>query len=463
MSEETTAVRFDFNGSVRLAERGEKLSGNAGALLLRETDDRLGVTGWLAGKLFDPRNQVFVVHDLAALLRTRLQLIALGHRDQGDADLLRMDPALRLAVSEHAGLTPLADGLGLASQPTMSRLIDILATPTNLHHLHEGLIEGAIRCGGRGKGLAAKQAIIDIDSLPIEVHGHQVGSQWNGHYGIRCFHPLVAMLHTGHWIGMELRPGNAHTAENCIDFLVPLVQRIEAETGHKPRLRGDAGFPSGATLDNLEATGCEYVFRIRNNSVLDELAKPHLVRPAGRRPREPREWVYDLTYKAGSWSKERRVILVVQERKDELYLHHFVLITNASKQSWSAEKLLADYRQRGTMEGHLGELKSVMAPALSCALRGENRNDGKAGDPEFRNAATMLLFALAYNLAHTARLVHARATRNPCALAQLRKKLLAVPALLVVSARRATLAVNSAIAAAWAKFLAVLQSVPKAA
>jgi hypothetical protein len=463
VSEETTAVRFDFNGSVRLAERGEKLGGNAGALLLRETDDRLGFTAWLARKLLDPRNPVLVVHDLAALLRARLQLIALGHRDQGDADLLRMDPALRLAVSEYAGLTPLADGLGLASNPTMSRLIDILAVPTNLHHLYEGLIEGAVRCGERGEGFAAKRAVIDIDSLPIEVHVHQGGSEWSGHYGIRCFHPLVAMLDTGHWIGMELRPGNAHTAEKCIDFLVPLVQRIEEQAGHKPGLRGDAGFPSGATFDNLEASGCEYVFRIRNNSVLEELARPHLVRPAGRRPKEPREWVHDLTYKAGSWSKERRVILVVQERKGELYLHHFVLINTASKQSLSAEKLLADYRQRGTMEGHMGELKSVMAPALSCALRGENRNGGKAGDPEFRNAATMLLFALAYNLAHTARLVHVRATRNPCALAQLRKNLLTVPPFLVVSARRVTLAVNSAIAAAWARSLAVLHSVPRAA
>ena len=69
----------------------------------------------------------------------------------------------------------------------------------------------------------------------------------------------------------------------------------------------------------------------------------------------------------------------------------------ASRQSWSAEKLLADYRQRGTMEGHLGELKSVMAPALSCALRGENRNGGKAGDPEF--LATIKAKAASFSLA----------------------------------------------------------------
>jgi len=31
-----------------------------------------------------------------------------------------------------------------------------------------------------------ERVTIDIDSLSIEVHGHQAGSEWNGHYGIRC-------------------------------------------------------------------------------------------------------------------------------------------------------------------------------------------------------------------------------------------------------------------------------------
>lgn len=461
MGEDTTRIRFGCNGSIRVAARGEKLSGNAGAMLLREVDDKIGVTKQLGRSLHDPRNPLLVQYTMTELLRTRLQMIALGFRDQGDADLLRRDPILRVAVSDSAGLSPLGDTT-LASQPTMSRLIDTLAIPSNLHKIHSGLLEGAIRCGRDGRGLAKERTTIDIDSFPIEVHGHQAGSEWNGHYGIRCYHPLIAMLDTGHWIGVELRAGNEHTAAGLHPFLEPLLDGVEAATGHKPRVRGDAGFPSGATLDALEARGNEYVFRIRNNPALDAIAAPLLKRPEGRRPKEPREWVHDLEYQAKSWDKPRRIVVVVQERKDDLFLHHFVLITNASKASWTAEQLVADYRQRGTMEGRIGELQSVLMPALSCTMRGEDRTARDASAVQFRNAATLVLFALAYNLAHAARLVFVRATKNACALDRFRKKLLAVPALVIISARRATIALNAGLADLWSRFLRTL-AVPNAA
>ena len=34
--------------------------------------------------------------------------------------------------------------------------------------------------------------VIDIDSLPVEVHGEQPGSAWNGYYHRRVYHPIVA-------------------------------------------------------------------------------------------------------------------------------------------------------------------------------------------------------------------------------------------------------------------------------
>jgi hypothetical protein len=97
VGEEATSVRFGCNGSVRLAARGEQMSGNAGAMLLREVDDTIGVTKQVARQLRGPRNPLLVSYTMTELLRTRLQMIALGFRDQGDADLLRRDPVLRAA------------------------------------------------------------------------------------------------------------------------------------------------------------------------------------------------------------------------------------------------------------------------------------------------------------------------------------------------------------------------------
>ena len=151
-----TGVRFDFNGSIRVAARGEQLSGNAGALLLRAIDDAVGVTRQLAQDLHDPRDPSLVHYRLSELLRTRLQMIALGYRDQGDADLLRRDPVLRLAVSDAAGLSPLG-GSTLASQPTVSRLIDTLAIPSNL-----AAVPALVVVSARRATLAVNTAVADL-------------------------------------------------------------------------------------------------------------------------------------------------------------------------------------------------------------------------------------------------------------------------------------------------------------
>jgi hypothetical protein len=46
---------------------------------------------------------------MGELLSIRLHMLALGYRDQGGVDLLRPDPALRFAVSDSAGVTPLSE------------------------------------------------------------------------------------------------------------------------------------------------------------------------------------------------------------------------------------------------------------------------------------------------------------------------------------------------------------------
>ena len=92
-----------FNSYVSVEARPERLTAEPGALPLREIDERLGVTRWLAEHLDDPRNPELITHPLNELLRTNILLKAQGWRDQDDADHLRDDPALRLAVSNRRG------------------------------------------------------------------------------------------------------------------------------------------------------------------------------------------------------------------------------------------------------------------------------------------------------------------------------------------------------------------------
>ena len=489
-----TSFPLTFNGSIKVEARPERLTGDLGTLILRELDERLGWTDFLAGRLRDPRNPLFITHPIVELLRTRMYMIAQGWNDQDDADHLRNDPAFRLAVSTRGGDRPLRSAEengtqdlipdGLASQPSMSRLIDILATNRNRHVLHEGLPVAVGFSVRAERGHRFQTATLDVDSFPIEVHGHQAGSAYNGHYQTRIFHPLVAMLsETGDFVAARLREGNASTAEGLEDFLIPALDWMEREICVVASVRGDAGMPSEPILARLEARKNGYCFRLTSNAVLERLAGPHLKRPPGRRPKEERVFFRELRYKADKWSGERRVVLVMIDRAEELFLHHFFLLSNWSEEQMPGEDLLAFYRNRGTHEGHLGEFMNALKVALSCTSRPKKCYGGQAvkkhwpsRTPEgdfFANEATLLLHVWAYNLVNRVRHIVERALpqeRGPSAepnpggwsLSRVQQLVLRVVARFLLHSRRVVAVVGETSATLWnslAPFIARFPSV----
>lgn len=464
MGEELNAFRAMFNRSIRVEGRPERLTAEAGAIALREILERLGIIEWLVERIGDPRHQHLITHPMSELLRTPILLMAQGWRDQDDADALRLDSAMRLAVSDRAGVSPLEtrdreEGVelghnppvpdGLASQPTLSRLMKTLSSETNRGVLREGLLELASRrFRATRHGHRVRHLTIDVDSLPVEVHGHQPGSEYNGHYHARIYHPLVASVaETGDMLDVRLRPGNAHTADGALDFIDALVDRVEEKMCQVAAIRIDAGFPEEKLLAGLEQRQTPYVARVRNNAVLDRMAAPYLRRPPGRRPCKPRTWLYEMEYQAGTWSRARRVVLVVLEREEELFLHHFWLITNWSPEQMSGQALLDMYRQRGTAEGLMGELMSVLEPALSSAPRPKKHYRGHPLEPTKSstidsfavNETILVLNLFAYNVMHAARVMMGDTTNEGWSLERLRERVLRIPARVLTHARRATI------------------------
>lgn len=463
MGETLPLFKTSFNHSVQVESRSEHLTGEAGALIQREIMDRLGIIDWLDERLTDARNPERVTYPLADLVRTHLLLLGQGWRDQDDADRLRQDPALRVARSSCRGQTPLDEGQVLASQPTLSRLIENLSNEHNRSVLRDAISEAAIRRvrmlnGGRRR----KTLTLDIDSLPVEVHGHQPGSEWNGHYGRRIYHPLIASCaETGDLLDGVLRPGQVGSAEGGLDFILTQVDRCRARLAERVMVRFDAGFPDGKTLSGLEARPVEYVGRIRNNRVLNAMAEPHLKRPPGRPPEQPRIWCHEHRYQAGSWDRARRLVLVVLEQPDDLFLHHFWLVTNIPERKTSGLELLAQYRQRGKAEAHFGELMDVLNPALSASPR-------PWGDPEraalltttgvYRNNETLfLMHLLAYQVLHTGRCVMEKTTGQGWSLRRFRERLLRAAARVVKQARRLTFIVAWSVAEDWQRLWRKLQ------
>ena len=166
-----------FNRSVRVEAGNERITRDSGAASGREVLCRSRIVRWLAGRLSDARNPGRVRHPLTSLLRTAMLLVAQGRRDHNDAAVFEDDPAFRLAVSDRAGTTPLGGRGALASQPTLSRLVSALSGKRNMGVLRAGLARFAgWRLRAMNGGRLPKRLDIDIDSLPVEVHGGQPGS-----------------------------------------------------------------------------------------------------------------------------------------------------------------------------------------------------------------------------------------------------------------------------------------------
>src|SRR3954463_4827304 len=97
--------------------QGGRLTTDAGALLLRELADRIGLFDALDAAIPDPRDPALIVHDQHAMLAQRVTAIALGYEDLNAPQTLRVDPALQLAASR-----PPDSDRPLASPPTLCRL-----------------------------------------------------------------------------------------------------------------------------------------------------------------------------------------------------------------------------------------------------------------------------------------------------------------------------------------------------
>ncbi len=403
MSEEKTPF-FDvtFNRSVKVRSRDHRLTSDAGLLLLREADQRLALIESLSSGLNDPRDQEALRYTLTELLRERIFAQIQGYAADDDVDLLAHDPAMRIAAWDRPGEKVLDERM--ASQPTQSRLIDILSgSKQNLETLRNALPGWVARhLHATGSDRAVSHGTLDVDSFPIQVYGGQEGGAFHGYYKEKIYHPLVASFAAGGdydhkrlgdgFVHAILRAGNVDSAHGSIRFIREALKRssILARTID---VRFDAAFTEGPIMDALSDDGVRFVGRIKSNKVLEAFAKPFLKRPVGRPPKEGYEEVIELCwYQAESWRHAQRLILVVVDKPDpktgqlEFFPRHFFLVTNRGYDEMSAEELLEHYRARGTFEDRIGELQQTMTPHLSS--------------PRFvENEVSLLLSLLGFNLA----------------------------------------------------------------
>ena len=461
-----TLFPLEFNRSIRLETRPELVSGESGALLMRELMDRLGYPRLFARYLRDPRDPARVTHPFEELLRTAVLLLAQGWSEQSDVKLLRDDPALRLAVSSRRGQRPLREATGrepegLCSQPTLSRLAQDLGTAENQRGLLALLLEAAEQRMRLRPNERYRETMLDLDSLPREVYGQQPGSAWNGHYRMRCYHPLVVRSEWGDFLGAKLRPGNVHTADGGLAFVLPILRRARA-WAEQVWLRIDAGFPEPELLEALEEEGFLYVARLKTNAALERLAAPYLALPRDAGAGEERVWTHELQYRAGSWAHPRRVVLVIVERvreQGELFVDHFFLLSNASV-ALTGDVLLERYRRRGTAEKDFGDWNQALDVALSSAPRPKAHYRGQAVEVPYdepdsfaANEARLLMSLVAANVLHAGAELLEREEGGRMSRERFRQLVLKVTGRALLGGGRIRFVIDAARAALWSRFM----------
>ncbi len=194
------AIRPDFNRSIFIDFSGAKITSDAGFLLMREVDQRFGIIESGCSHLVDDRSASHKKHTFEQMIRQRVYQMAAGYEDCNDADNLRIDPAMRLALGK-------GHQFG-ASQSVMSRLEnDILGTTAGRQALDAMITRST---DALLKKKSKKRLILDVDSTEDPAHGNQDQMAYNGHFGKNCFHPIFCFSGDGDGIAAKFQPGNVH-------------------------------------------------------------------------------------------------------------------------------------------------------------------------------------------------------------------------------------------------------------
>jgi hypothetical protein len=350
-------IRPDFNRGIMIDFQGAKITSDVGFLLVREIDDRFRIIGPMQDCLEDLRSPTHTRHSLVQMVRQRVYQIAAGYEDCNDADFLRIDPALRLALGQ--------DHQVGASQSMLSRLEnDVLGNAMGLEALDAALTRSTDTLLRRKN---KKRLIIDLDSTEDPAHGKQEGVAYNGHFAKNCFHPLFCFTSEGDCLGGMLRPGNVHSADGALEFVKPLVQRYRSWF-KLFWLRADAAFANPETYEYCEEERIPYFIRLPSNVSLERLLAPHLGRPVGRSPQSGIQVkIVDLHYQAKSWSRPRRVVAKIEWHRGELFPRIGFVVTSSRL---SAGKVIKVYNGRGMRKTGSRRAKTPCAgtrPAASAS------------------------------------------------------------------------------------------------
>lgn len=401
---------------VEAAFDGGDIVSDGGVLLLKQVDERIGLTQAAARVFGDKRRVASVRHSIRSLLAQRVYGLCCGWEDVTDHNTLRRDLAMQTAVGR-------AEELG--SAPTMSRL-ETSATSGHAVALNEVLIDQFIA----SRKAVPAQLVLDVDATHVPLYGMQEGAHFHAHYDSYCYLPLYVFCGQD-MLACVLRPSWRDPA-SVFSALIKLIARRLRQRWPKVRLivRADSGFCRPRALRRMDAWDIDYIIGLQKNSTLEwfsalpsQLAAEQFA-ATGIKQR----LIGEFQYATRNWDRERRVIARL-EHGPQGANPRFVVTSLDGDPTELYERL---YCARGEAENRIKEAQlDLFGRRGSCRRYAANQ-------------LRLLLAALAYTLMINLRRLALKGTEleRACA-ATIRIKLLKIGAAVLRNTRRVRLLLAS--------------------
>ena len=367
--------------SLILNFEGGNISSDAGALLLKEVEEQIGLIRAIAGVIPDNRDARYVRHTLTDLLIQRVAQIACGYEDANDCNDLRNDPIFKMLAGRYPEI-----GDALASQPTMSRFENTISR-TTLYRIAIVFADVFIASYDTPPSVI----VIDFDDTEDKVHGNQQQSLFNGYYGNYCFMPLhVYEGLSGKLITTILKPGKRSDGQEMHSIVKRIVDYLRDKWPETLIIfRGDGHFSYPEVMDYIEETDdAKYVVGLSTNSRLLKDADATIKRAVKMYEESGNKVVlfHSFYYQAGSWNNPRRVVVKVEVSELGKNIRFIVTDMEAAKATVLYKEI---YCARGEDELYIKDHKLY--------LKSDRTSCHKFEANQFR----LFLHSAAYVLIHT--------------------------------------------------------------
>jgi hypothetical protein len=356
----SATVGFTGRGTRKIigAFDGGAMTSDAGLLLIRELDRKLGLTTALGRAMEDSRQSGKTQHSAIGMTRQRVYGICAGYEDLNDHDSLREDRVLQLGVGR--------DG-DLASAATLCRAENRQSREA-AWKAHGVFVDQFIA----SHKTPPEEIVLDFDATDDPVHGNQEGRFFHGYYGNYCYLPLYVFCGEQLLVAY-LRRSNIDGAKHAAGILKLLVTRIRQDwPDTRIIVRGDSGFCRRRIIHYCERAGVHYVLGLaRNQRLVQQEAVLGLTETLKERFAERKNKQRACTefmYAAKSWNRRRRVISRIEWDGEENN-PRFVVTNLDASHALGATADLYDrlYCARGEMENRIKEAQlGLFADRTSC-------------------------------------------------------------------------------------------------